>query len=69
MDSFKAEDGEDDSTSVDSRESVTERNDDDVLHAVLLRVVVRTKADDGAESQAEGVEDLVSSIQPDSWLE
>ena len=65
MDSFKAEDGEDDSTSVDSRESVTERNDDDVLHAVLLGVVVGPEADDGPESQTEGVEDLVGSVQPD----
>ena len=68
MDSLESKNGEDDRTGVDSSEAVTEGDDDDVLNTVLLGVVVRPEADDGAESQPEGVENLVCSIKPDCWL-
>ena len=68
MDSLESKNGEDDRTGVDSSEAVTEGDDDDVLNTVLLGVVVRPEADDGAESQTEGVENLVCSIKPDCWL-
>ena len=69
MDSLEAEDGEDDGTGVDSGEAVTEGDDDDVLDAVLLGIVVGAEADDGAESQSKGVEDLISSVKPHCRLE
>ena len=46
MNSFEAQDGEDDSTGVDGGEGVADGQDDDVLDAVLLRIVVRSEADD-----------------------
>ena len=69
MDSLESKNGEDDRTGVDSSEAVTEGDDDDVLNTVLLGVVVRPEADDGAESQTEGVENLVCSIKPDCGFE
>ena len=69
MDSLESKNGEDDGTGVDGGEAVTHRDDEDVLDAVLLRVVVRPEADDGAKGQAEGVEDLVGSVQPDRGFE
>ena len=50
--------GEDDRASVDGSEGVASGDDDDVLDAVLGRVVVAAKADDGAKSEAKGVKDL-----------
>ena len=49
MDGLESENGEDDRTGVDGGEAVAERDDEDVLDAVLLGAVVRTEADDGAE--------------------
>ena len=46
MNSFEAKDSEDDGTCVDSGEAVADRDDDDVLDAVLFRIVVRSKTDD-----------------------
>ena len=58
MDSLESKNGEDDRTGVDGGEAVAERDDEDVLDAVLGRVVVAAKADDGAEGEAKGVKDL-----------
>ena len=52
MDRLEAKDGEDDGASVDGSEGVAGGDDEDVLDAVLGRVVVAAKADDGAESEA-----------------
>ena len=46
MDSLESKNGEDDRTGVDSSEAVTEGDDDDVLDAVLLGIVVGAEADD-----------------------
>ena len=66
---LEPEDGEDHGAGVDGGEAIADGDDDDVLHAVLLRIVVRPEADDGAESQTEGVEHLVCSIKPHSRLQ
>ena len=58
MNCFEAKDGEDDRAGVDGGEGVAGGDDDHVLDAVLRRVVVAAEADDGAESEAEGVKDL-----------
>ena len=58
MDRLEAKDGEDDGASVDGSEGVAGGDDEDVLDAVLGRVVVAAKADDGAEGEAKGVKDL-----------
>ena len=58
MNRLKPKDGEDDGACVDGGEGVAGGDDDDVLDAVLGRVVVAAKADDGAESKAKGVKDL-----------
>ena len=50
MNRLEPEDGEDDGAGVDGGEAVAERDDDDVLDTVLVGAVVRTEADDGAES-------------------
>ena len=68
MNSFKAQDGKDDGTGVDGSEAITDGDDYNVLDAVLFRIVVRTKADNGSKSQAEGVEHLVGCIQPNCRL-
>ena len=69
MDSLESKNGEDDGTGVDGGEAVTHRDDEDVLDTVLLGVVVGPEADDGAESQTEGVEDLVGSVEPDGGFQ
>ena len=58
MNCLEAKDGENDRAGVDGGEGVAGGDDDHVLHAVLRRVVVAAEADDGAESEAEGVKDL-----------
>ena len=58
MDRLEAKDGEDDGASVDGSEGVAGGDDEDILDAVLGRVVVAAKADDGAEGEAKGVKDL-----------
>ena len=68
MNSFEAQDGKYDSTGVDGGEAIAEGDDYNVLHAVLLGIVVRTKAYNGSKSQAEGVEHLVCRIQPNCRL-
>ena len=50
MDGLESKNGEDDRAGVDGGEAVAERDDDDVLDTVLVGAVVRTEADDGAES-------------------
>ena len=67
--SLESQDGKDDSTGIDGSEAIADRDDDDILDTVLLRVVVGTKADDGAKGKTKGVEDLIGSIQPDGGLE
>ena len=69
MDRLESQNGEDDGAGVDSGEAVTEGDDEHVLDAVLLGVVVGPEADDGAKSQTEGVEDLVGSVEPDCGLQ
>ena len=64
MNSFEAQDREDDGTGIDGGEGIADGENDDILDAVLLRIVVRSEADDGAESQAEGVEHLISRVKP-----
>ena len=68
MNSFEAQDGEYDGTGVDGGEAIADGDDYNVLDAVLLRIVVRAEADDGAKGQAEGVEHLVGRIQPNCRL-
>ena len=68
MNSFEAEDGKYDSTGVDGGEAIADGDDNDILDAVLLRIVVGAKADDGTKSQAEGVEHLVGRIEPNCRL-
>ena len=46
MNSFEAKDGKYDSTGVDGGEAIADGDDDDILDTVLLRIVVRAKADD-----------------------
>ena len=58
MNRLEPKDGEDDRASVDGSEGVASGDDDDVLDAVLGRIVVAAKADDGAKSEAKGVKDL-----------
>ena len=58
MNSLEAQDREDDGTGVDGGEPVADGDDDDVLDAVLGRVVVAAEADDRAKSKAKGVKDL-----------
>ena len=58
MNCLESKDGEDDGASVDGSEGIAGGDDDDVLDAVLGRVVVAAKADDGAKSEAKGVKDL-----------
>ena len=58
MNCLEAKDGEDDRAGVDGGEGIAGGDDDHVLDAVLRRVVVAAEADDGAESEAEGVKDL-----------
>ena len=58
MDRLEAKDRKDDGASVDGSEGVAGGDDEDVLDAVLGRVVVAAKADDGAEGEAKGVKDL-----------
>ena len=62
MDRLESKDGEDDGARVDGGEGVAGRDDDDVLDAVLGRVVVAAKADDRAESKAKGVKDLKDCV-------
>ena len=50
MDGLESKNGEDDRAGVDGGEAVAERDDDDVLDTVLVGAVVRTEADNGAES-------------------
>jgi len=50
VDGLESKNGEDDRAGVDGGEAVAEGDDEDVLDTVLLRAVVGTKADDGAES-------------------
>ena len=69
VNSFEAKDGEYDGTGVDGSKCVADGEDDDVFDTVFLRIVVRAKADDGAKSQAEGVEHLIGRIQPNCRLE
>ena len=69
VNSFEAQDGEDDGTGVDGGEGIADREDDDVLDAVLLGIVVRSEADDGAKSQAEGVEHLIGRVKPHCRLQ
>ena len=69
MNSFEAKDGENDGTGVDGSKCVADGEDDDVFDTVFLRIVVRAKADDGAKSQAEGIEHLIGRIQPNCRLE
>ena len=52
MNCLESKDGEDDGASVDGSEGIAGGDDDDALDAVLGRVVVAAKADDGAESEA-----------------
>ena len=58
MNCLEAKDGENDRAGVDGGEGIAGGDDDHVLDAVLRRVVVAAEADDGAESEAEGVKDL-----------
>ena len=69
MNSLESKNGKDYSTGIEGCEAIADGDDDDILDTVLLRVVVGTKADDGAKGKTKGVEDLVGSIQPDSWLQ
>ena len=68
MNRLEPEDGEDDGAGVDGGEAVADGDDDDVLDAVLLWVVVRSEADDGTKGQTKGVEDLVCCVQPHRGL-
>ena len=68
VNSFEAEDGKDDSTGVDGGKCVADGEDDDVFDAVLLRIVVGAKTDNGAKSQAKGVEHLIGRVQPNCRL-
>ena len=69
MNSFEAQDGEDDGTGVDGGEGIADGENDDILDTVLLRIVVGSKADDGAKSQAEGVEHLIGRVKPHCGLQ
>ena len=69
MNSLESKNSEDDSAGVDGGEAIADGDDDDILHTVLLRVVVGSKADDGAESKSKGVEHLISSVQPNCRLQ
>ena len=53
MNSLEAQDREDDGTGVDGGEPVADGDDDDVLDAVLLGIIVRAKAYDGAKGKSE----------------
>ena len=46
MNSFEAKNREDDSTGIDSSETIADGDENNILDTVLLRVVVRSKADD-----------------------
>ena len=66
MNRLESKDGEDDGACIDGSEGVAASDDDDVLDAVLGRVVVAAEADDRAEGKAKGVKDLggVRSYDP-----
>ena len=68
MDCLEAEDGEDDGAGVDGGEGVGGGDDQNIPHAVLLRVVVGTETDDGAECQAERIKNLVTWYFKCSWF-
>ena len=61
---LESEDGEDDGARVDGSKGVAPSDEEHVLDAVLVRRVVAAEADDGAEREAVGVEDLVGRVQP-----
>ena len=58
MNRLESKDWENDGASIDGSEGVAGSDDDDVLDAVLGRVVVAAEADDRAKSKAKGVKDL-----------
>ena len=62
MNSFKSQDGEDDSTGVNGSKRVADGENDHVFDTILLWVVVRSEADNGPKSQTEGVENLICCI-------
>ena len=58
MNCLEPKDSKDDGAGIDGSEGVAGSDDDDVLDAVLGRVVVAAEADDRAKSKAKGVKDL-----------
>ena len=69
MNCLESQNGEDDSTCIDSGECIGDCDDDDIFYAVLLRGVVGAKANDGSKGKTKRIKHLVSSIKPDSGLQ
>ena len=69
MNCLESQNGENDSTCIDSGECIGDCDYDDIFYAVLLRGVVGAKANDGPKGKTKRIKHLVSSIKPDSWLQ
>ena len=69
MNCLESQNGENDSTCIDSGECIGDCDYDDIFYAVLIRGVVGAKANDGPKGKTKRIKHLVSSIKPDSWLQ
>lgn len=66
---LEPKDAEDHHRRVDGCQRVTHRHQQHIPHAVVVRRVVGTEGDQGAEGEAERVEDLRRCVQPDRRVE
>ena len=69
MNCLESQNGENDSTCIDSSECIGDCDDDDIFYTVLIWRVVGAKANDGPKGKTKRIKHLVGSIKPDSWLQ